>query len=77
MNGVKTRKQTAKEAKGEPLSKGLNGSPNGHLSRDLPASSRVKSTENIFLFYPNIIGSSLPVCLPIFMLISLAQAIPA
>lgn len=66
MNGVKTRKQTAKEVKGEPSSKGLNGSANGHLSRDLTASSRAKSTENIFLFYPNIIGSSLPVRLPIF-----------
>ena len=77
MNGVRTRKPTAQEAKGESTSKELNGSANGHLSRDNAAASGAKSTENIFLFYPNIIGSSLPIRLPLSMLISSAQAIPA
>lgn len=64
MNGVKTRKQTVQGANGEPSTKELNGSANGHLSRDNTAASGAKSTENIFLFYPNIIGSSLPIRLP-------------
>ncbi|KAG7005305.1 hypothetical protein G7Y79_00020g048330 [Physcia stellaris] len=58
MNGVKARKQNTSAVNGEVPRKDLNGSANGHVSRDGHAASATRSTENIFLFYPNIIGYS-------------------
>ena len=50
MNGVRTRKQ-AKEA--EELKATANGNGNGKVDYSHP---NTEVSENIFLFYPNIIG---------------------
>lgn len=51
MNGVRTRKQAAQATK-------ANGSANGHLSLRRGTDGESETTENIFLFVPNIIGYS-------------------
>ena len=55
MNGVKTRKQTAEAARGVKgqLINQSNGSPRGSGP---PKENISRNTENIFLFYPNMIG---------------------
>lgn len=59
MNGMETRRQSAQAAKGDTPRKIPNGNANGHVEgRNAAGESR--PTENIFLFYPNIIGSSFP-----------------
>ncbi len=60
MNGVMTRKQAADKSRGEERQQLMNG--NGKLHR--PAGSRSESVpkENIFLFYPNLIGECLCDC---------------
>ncbi|KAL8992277.1 MAG: hypothetical protein Q9169_007222, partial [Polycauliona sp. 2 TL-2023] len=54
MNGVRTRKQPAKTANGIKPKPILNGLA---YSDDQPTAS-AESTENIFLFWPNVIGYS-------------------
>ncbi|KAI9880253.1 MAG: CDP-diacylglycerol-inositol 3-phosphatidyltransferase [Pleopsidium flavum] len=56
MNGVRTRRRTAEESRGEERQQLMNGNgkvhgPTGRRRESLP-------TENIFLFYPNLIGYS-------------------
>ena len=62
--GVRTRQQAARAA-GQEVEKPMNGHINGSADPRRPASSIPESKENIFLFYPNIIGPfplSLPKC---------------
>lgn len=57
MNGVEPRRQTAKVAKprDEKTTTGdVDGKANGYVNNKTP--KRADSSENIFLFYPNIIG---------------------
>lgn len=59
MDGVRTRKQTAKGAKpsaGKTAAGDVNGSANGYGNTNGQVTKRAESSENIFLFYPNIIG---------------------
>ena len=58
MNGVKTRKQAAQAGKGE-ISKEPNGRANGHIIQSKSADGEARPAENVFLFYPNIIGLSI------------------
>ena len=62
MNGFKTRKKLAQLAQENNPRKEMNGSANGHISPSESATTEPESTENIFLFYPNIIGP--PACPP-------------
>ena len=62
MTGVKTRKKLAQTAQENNPRKEMNGSANGHISPSKDAITEPESTENIFLFYPNIIGP--PACPP-------------
>ena len=56
MNGFKTRKKLAQLAQENNPRKEVNGSANGHMSPNKSATTEPESTQNIFLFYPNIIG---------------------
>lgn len=58
MNGVRSRKQTAKgaKAKDEKIAGDANGKANGYINTNDLVAKRAESSENIFLFYPNIIG---------------------
>ncbi|MCJ1465922.1 CDP-diacylglycerol-inositol 3-phosphatidyltransferase [Pseudocyphellaria aurata] len=61
MNGVRTRKQTAKGAKssaGKIAAGDVSGKANGYVNTNGQVPKRAESSENIFLFYPNIIGYS-------------------
>lgn len=60
MNGVRSRKQTAKgaKAKDEKIAGDANGKANGYINTNDLVAKRAESSENIFLFYPNIIGYS-------------------
>ena len=60
MNGVKARKKFAQTAQENNSRQEVNGSVNGQISPSKSATTESQSTENIFLFYPNIIGS--PAC---------------
>ena len=52
MNGIKTRRQAAEEDQ-----KPVNGQ-NGSIDRARDPAADTELSENIFLFYPNIIGTS-------------------
>ena len=55
MNGMKTRKQTAEAAKG--VKGQLLDQSNGTPRMPTPSKQNIaRNAENIFLFYPNIIG---------------------
>lgn len=58
MNGVRTRKQTAKggKPKDEKAAGDANGKANVYINTNGLVAKRAESSENIFLFYPNIIG---------------------
>lgn len=61
MNGVRTRKQTAKggKPKDEKTAADANGNANGYINTNglvAKRAERAETSENIFLFYPNIIG---------------------
>lgn len=59
MNGVKTRRQTAKVANPtdeKTATRDANGSANGYVKPESRVGKRAESSENIFLFYPNMIG---------------------
>ena len=53
--GVKTRRQAAAEAKQVAEKPTMNGHANGFAGPKNPAMG-AETSENIFLFYPNIIG---------------------
>ncbi len=54
--GVRTRRQAAAEAKQVAEKPTMNGHANGSADPRKPAMV-AEATENIFLFYPNIIGT--------------------
>ena len=56
MNGVRTRRQAAIEADSDEQNQTPNGNINGHAIAPKDISANTKLPENIFLFYPNIIG---------------------
>ena len=60
MNGVKKRKQATSAADEDTKGKALNGSANGHPVVGKGDVRKIGPSEYIFLFYPNIIFSSLP-----------------
>ena len=63
MNGVTARKKFAQTAQENNSRQEINGSPNGHISPSKSVTTESQSTENIFLFYPNIIGPpACPLC---------------
>lgn len=63
MNGVRTRKQTAKVGKirdEKTIVSDASGKANGYIQTNGRVGKRAESSENIFLFYPNIIGEFPP-----------------
>ena len=56
MNGVRTRRQAAKDTYSEDEDKPVSGNINGHALSPHDAKLRKDPEENIFLFYPNLIG---------------------
>ena len=58
MNGVRTRRQAVMEAGSDDKGYRVNGNANGHAVSPRRETSDGRQDENIFLFYPNIIGEN-------------------
>lgn len=60
MNGTRARKRTEKTSKlneqNPVLSGDMNGKVKGNINSNVVATKKTEKSENVFLFYPNIIG---------------------